>query len=521
MTADGRRRRTTVKRDTPIFRVGEGVVDTTPPVGVELAGFHRKPGEERIATGTRQPTAARALVLDMGKTQAAIVSLDICAVSQAMARRVQTRIEKELGIPFENVQICATHTHSMPTFRYFRQWGAIPNKYMAMVEDRIVEAVEIAQIDLARADLSVGKSNVEGANFNRTIDTWKTDREFGEDSTDDERWLDTTLHTLFFKRPGRKRNILWYHFSCHPVCYSDDQAGPDWPGLVEDLVIKNQKLSPSFLQGHSGDVNPGMGDPWIGDPMETASRVYDAIVQALANQEKVKIDGLKISGAQVKVPLDMECFNDQLERYREDPSKCNEGEWVDAGFAEDWYRATSKRNLDQRSFPTSISAIRIGDLGLLFHTAELYSFYGLSIRHRSPFKNTLVVGYTDGFIGYLPDPKAFADGEYAATTVPMILDLPPYAPQVARVLTDAAVELLEVSPLQLCALPSRTAVNCGMGFDSPPTRFVSEGLRRSSDVRSDVEGVDVEVFQQNDSVRPSSSLLASIRNARSVRSSLC
>ena len=41
----------------------------------------------------------------------------------------------------------------MPTFRYFRQWGAISPEYMAAVEKKIVEAVEKAQADLAPAAL--------------------------------------------------------------------------------------------------------------------------------------------------------------------------------------------------------------------------------------------------------------------------------------------------------------------------------------------------------------------------------
>ena len=48
--------------------------------------------------------------------------------------------------------------------------------------------------------------------------------------------------------------------------------------------------------------------------------------------------------------------------------------------------------------------LRLGELALLFHSSELYSYYGLRIRRDSPFKKTLVVGYTDDIIGYLVDP---------------------------------------------------------------------------------------------------------------------
>ena len=51
-------------RETAL-EAGEGVVDTTPPLGIELGGFHRAVGNERRIAGIRRPTAARALVLRM------------------------------------------------------------------------------------------------------------------------------------------------------------------------------------------------------------------------------------------------------------------------------------------------------------------------------------------------------------------------------------------------------------------------------------------------------------------------
>src|SRR5258705_13925668 len=75
------------------FRAGEGVTDITPPIGTELAGFHKAPGMERRATGVRQPASARALVFANTTTNTyAIVSLSIRApVGGVMPRRVYKR----------------------------------------------------------------------------------------------------------------------------------------------------------------------------------------------------------------------------------------------------------------------------------------------------------------------------------------------------------------------------------------------------------------------------------------------
>lgn len=442
LAAMGFRARSGRAATPPRLEAGEGTVDTTPPLGIEMAGFHRAPGKERRITGIRQPTAARALVLKRGDARAAIVSLDICAVSREFAGRVQRRVAERVGIAAPNVRVAATHTHSMPTFRYFRQWGAISPEYLAKVEDDCVRAVELAQADLAPAEMHVGHARVVDGNFNRTTKNWKTDAQFGPNSTDADRWLDTMLHALVFERSG-KPSLLWYHFSAHPVCYTDDNAGPDWPGLVAERTRTGQKLSPSYLQGHSGDVNPGPGKPsWLGEPEKVADAVHAGLQQAVSGAQPVAVDVLRARTTQVALPLDVPLMRARLEQYQKDPSKCQSGTYVDARFAADWAKSAAKWPADRTTLAVPVSALQLGSIGLLFHPAELYSCYGLSIRRDSPLDHTLVVGYTDGLIGYLPDPNAYKAGEYAALTVPGILDLPPFTPQAGRQFTAAALKLL-------------------------------------------------------------------------------
>lgn len=429
----------------PAFEAGEGVVDTTPPLKIELGGFHRPPGQERRVEGIRQKTAARALMLRVGDDRAAIVSLDIAAVPTDFSTRVARKVAEAVQIPAENVRICATHTHSMPSFYPLRQWGAVPTDYMADVEGKIVEAVKLAKQDLAPAELSVGTARAVGANFNRTTKEWKTDEHFTKEATDDGRWLDTLLHVMRFERAaaagGQKRpDLLWYHFSAHPVCYTDTQAGPDWPGLVADAAQKDYGVTPSFIQGHAGDVNPGDGDPWIGDPAKTSTRAYAALRAAIESAKRIKVDALRVHTAECQIPIDRERLANELERYRKDPAACASGEWVDAGFAKDWYEDASKWKLDRTHLTAPVSTLRLGELGWLFHPSELFSYYGLSLRHSAPTPHTLIAGYTDGIIGYLTDPAAYP-GAYEAVVVPKILDLPPFTPTAAREFTGQAMEL--------------------------------------------------------------------------------
>src|SRR6058998_3675286 len=150
-----------------MLEAGEGLADITPPLGIELAGFHKPPGQERKITGIRQPAAARALLLRANKTQAAIVVLDVLGFSQDFARRVQRRVARQTGVPAGQVRVCATHSHSAPSLMALRQWGAVSNDYNQLVETRAVESAVAAKKDLAPADLYLGKDRVSGGNHNR------------------------------------------------------------------------------------------------------------------------------------------------------------------------------------------------------------------------------------------------------------------------------------------------------------------------------------------------------------------
>jgi neutral ceramidase len=424
------------------LRAGEGVADITPPVGTELAGFHKAPGQERRAKGVRQPSSARVLILSTREGEFALVSLDLCGISREIAVAVKAELAQRASLRPENVRLCATHTHSMPTLRHFRQWGGLPADYAALVSKRVVEAALRARRDLAPAGFRLGKERVAGGNFNRTTKTWKTDEGFGRESTDKDRWLDTTLHALVFTREAGRRPLVWYQFSAHPVCYTDALTGPDWPGLVAAALQASDGMSPSFLQGHCGDVNPGAGNPWLGDPKATSEAIASALRRAIQSARAVPMDTVRQVTGTFDVPLDLEKERELLEKYRTDPAACVKGEWVDAGFSKEWSEIASKWDPSRTSYATPLSALRLGDVVLLFHSGELYSGYGLAIRRDSPFADTVVVGYTDDLIGYVPDPTAYQAGEYAATVVPKIMDLPRFKPGVGRAFIETALDLL-------------------------------------------------------------------------------
>ena len=242
---------------------------------------------------------------------------------------------------------------------------------------------------------------------------------------------------MHFERSGSRRNLLWYHFSAHPTCYHDTNCGPDWPGRVADRCRSSDQVSPSFLQGHIGDVAPGGGG--LGNAEHTSLRVCQGMFQALQDSKRIEPSTLRVQARQIHLPLDIELLKQQMAHYKAHPQPAG-------SFERDWYENfATKWDLSRNRLSTTVAAIQLGELALVFQPSELYTYYGLAIRRDSPLPETIVVGFADGYVGYLPDPRAFENGEYAAIVVPKILDFPPFVPSAAQHLTSEAIGLLNAT----------------------------------------------------------------------------
>jgi hypothetical protein len=55
-------------------------------------------------------------------------------------------------------------------------------------------------------------------------------------------------------------------------------------------------------------------------------------------------------------------------------------------------------------------ALRINDVGLVAVNGEPFAELGLEVKRRSPLPSTFFLGYSNGCLGYLPTPQAFAEG---------------------------------------------------------------------------------------------------------------
>ena len=108
------------------LRVGAARVDVTPAAdaALPLGGFSNR---SHGFTGIHDDIYLRAIVLDDGTTQAALVGLEGLFFPDAVWAAVSSRVASELGIRPENLLLSAVHDHSAPTLSMGRPPGQAAN----------------------------------------------------------------------------------------------------------------------------------------------------------------------------------------------------------------------------------------------------------------------------------------------------------------------------------------------------------------------------------------------------------
>ena len=137
------------------FLAGAARVDITPPMGTIL-GVDMFPHYARFI---HDPLHVKALVLSDGKIMAAIVIVDTCIMGTDFMEDIKGRIQKETGIPPENVLLASNHVHGAGNVVGLLG-GAVDIDYRNKLPDRVVKSVILAKEKLRPAKIASGSVDV-------------------------------------------------------------------------------------------------------------------------------------------------------------------------------------------------------------------------------------------------------------------------------------------------------------------------------------------------------------------------
>jgi len=205
------------------------------------------------------------------------------------------------------------------------------------------------------------------------------------------------------------------------------------PDFVGDFRSACMALWPGvkavYLQGACGDLDPVVGGEERPARMRSIGR---ELAECLARlwPERVPVRDPEIEGALGTLALPFAELGDEPHEFARKADRLGPAY---ARFAQE-SSAVLIRKIAEGTLPAEdlveAQKIRIGDVVLYFHGAELFSKPAIQLRERLGDR-LWVVGYSNDFIGYVPDREDYEAGGYAAVNVPYMVHKPPYLPDVA------------------------------------------------------------------------------------------
>ncbi|MDE0299939.1 MAG: hypothetical protein OXN17_14990 [Candidatus Poribacteria bacterium] len=349
---------------------------------------------------------ARVLVLEDNEGSLAIVTLDMTEISYERTDVLLQSIHQATGIPKENIVINCSHTHNEPD-------ESDPNikeapSFESELAGHLAAITKNAIDNLQPATIHVGREPVQIA-YNRRF--MKDDGEITMAPNPKGPivpWVDVLGA---YGSSGERIGVL-FSYAAHPVIIMDfDHApshvqtvvGPDYPGFaighLRGLLGENGEAEGVFMfaQGCSANINGFPLRGGFGACDAAGLSLAAAVKRAMGEFETVPPTPLKSQSMTLSLPLQRPTVKLCKQLLVEEPGSLH------------YQRLLERAENDVReSIPLPMRAFAVGDeLCILSLPGEMFAEYQLFADEISPFKHTLVFGYTNGNSGYIATKKDY------------------------------------------------------------------------------------------------------------------
>ena len=404
------------------YRAGCAQSAITPPLGVSLAGYFH----DRRALRVRDDLYARAVVIESHGTTVVLISLDLAHVTSELTGAAKDRIGRDLGIPAENIMICATHTHAGPEVSQGEPVAPLP-EYVGELPGRIAQTVAAAADRMFPAVLRPGRAEVDGYSFNRLQRRTDGTELFGSPKAEgvigSAGHIDPELQTIAIADDEGAMRCMIVNFALHPDVIGGGKAdfiSADWPGEMAKAVssVYGRDVVTLFLQATSGDINHVSHSPTSlptsGErkAVSLGRGIAGAAVYAAEKAEPTVDDDLISRVEVLRIPYYTR--DDAMYREMEALRRQESLSYFDSYLVDAFQRWEHDGEI--REVP--IQVMRIGDVGLVALPAEIFSGIGLEIKRFSPFKSTLIAELANDRVSvYIPTLEQAERGAYGARPI--------------------------------------------------------------------------------------------------------
>ena len=385
--------------------------DITPAEPVVLVGYDLRGDAPSDGIHGDDKLFIRALVFDDGATKVAFIEGDVIWIQQPDTWR--KRIAEATGIPFDNILIGEAHNHAAPSPSPDgkRNWDRrFDEALLSVAKEAAARAVPVkiaAGSGVSRVGINRRKVLALDSESTLTFDENARSQSFGKFKTDkpaairelagDVRLganpagpIDEAVQIVRIDTAKGKPLAVMIHYACHGTSLGgrNSKVSGEWMGRMQKHVEDQVSgLGAIYVQGAAGDINPrvvggldGNTDDvrmsWaLGDEIgREAVRVYRSLAPETPGTVSIEVKSKEI--------LLPRAYRDLFEDFT------------------------------QSVAPVPTTAVRIGDLMWVTFPGEMFHSIGKRVKAACPARYAHLMGYTNGYIGYLPEQQAYAEGGY-------------------------------------------------------------------------------------------------------------
>lgn len=429
-----------------IFQVGYAGVNINPPLGCGIDGYYIP----RYAKGFLDDIEAHGIVLALGDTRIAVISVDNCNLNKALVNRYRAAIEKETGLKAENLLLTATHTHTGPLLQPFDGFYADPQgieQYAAFVQTRLIDLVKLAIADLKPAKMGFitgyAPERVAYIRLYRMKDgTAMTCPPINDPNIDAPiGTLDQRVHLLRFDRENAP-SIVLANYGLHADTTNGELLSSDWPGWMRKTLDKAlDGVKCICLIGCEGDVGSTHVFPSGGDMNDTeisfdnemkspgmarfvGRALAGTVLQVYDKVEYVDVTDLRMLHRVVEVDANRPAPEELplAHKYKDLHEAGRDAEIPYTAMALTIAVSEALRMCDLEfgpdTFSLALTGIKLGPVALVGIPGEPFTEIGVRIKDTEGFRMIMPVALANGCEGYFPSKAAYDAGGYEARSSP-------------------------------------------------------------------------------------------------------
>ena len=234
-----------------VFQVGFNRQSILPknPIGVQIAGGD---AANRICTGFQDEVSATCIAFSKNGETYLVYTCDFMVLYDSIIAPVKAAITEATGVPYDNILINCTHTHSGVNILGTNWDGAL--EYRELFSKRCLKAAEKALENLAPATISYGSTQTEGMTFVRHYlmnDGTTSGNGHGSSASGYKEHLypaDEELQIIKFTREGEK-DIMIASFPSHATTVNGTNStsiSACYPGAFREAVEEEARVMGSW-----------------------------------------------------------------------------------------------------------------------------------------------------------------------------------------------------------------------------------------------------------------------------------